>query len=455
MDEKTLIREIEEHRDEYIEFLKRMIQVDTYNPPGNEKNLVPLIKEYLEEENIDCEVFPFQENRANLLATLNKNAKGSTLLLNGHMDVVPPGNKEEWKYEPLLAFQKRKKYIYGRGAADMKGGLAAMIITLKLLKKLQIETSGNLILNAVSDEETGGEYGTGWCMEHLLEERNIKTDFCIIGEPTGLSPLPKAVILGEKGHLQVKIICNGISCHASMPEMGKNAIYMMNEIIQNLPKLEEYIPKVEPPLTVEELQDLVAVSFPSKDIFLKIYNEQELLQNVVASLTKFTYAFTVVHAGIKENVVPDNCEGIIDFRLIPGQSTEMILDGLKKIIQDDLGYEIRENCKGKPEDIFVCLEIFHQSDPSIWEEWKDSEELKEFYSVVEEVYKKKPFYFLFPACADAHYLRNGGYCPQTILFGPGSASTAHSVDEFIEIEDFINCIKAYALFAYKFLTQAE
>jgi acetylornithine deacetylase len=77
--------------------------------------------------------------------------------------------------------------------------------------------------------------------------------------------------------------------------------------------------------------------------------------------------------------------------------------------------------------------------------------LKDFRNIVEKIYGKKPFFLLYPACADAHFLRNNGYCPQTILFGPGSANTAHSIDEYVEIQDFINAIKVYAIFAYNFL----
>ncbi|MHA1150177.1 MAG: M20 family metallopeptidase [Promethearchaeota archaeon] len=450
MNEEQIIHEIEQNKQEYVRLLQEFIRIDTYNPPGNEKNLAIVIEKYLKSADIDCEVFPIQENRANLIAYLNNNFEEKNLLFNGHLDVVPPGMEGEWKNPPLSGYIKRNKFIFGRGATDMKGGLAAMVISMLILKKLRFEAKGNLILNAVADEETGGHLGTEWSLKKILEDRKIRCDFIVIGEPSGLNPLPKAIIIGEKGHLQVKIVTNGVSCHASMP-FGVNPVVMMAKIIQNLDCLEKYIPSVDPPMTIKELKNLVSDAFPNKEIFEKIYEEQEILQNVLKSLTKFTYAFTMINAGIKENVIPDRCEGIIDFRLIPGQNTEMILEGLKQLIIKDVGYEVRESSVGKPEDVFVYLDIYHQSDPSIWEKWKDSEDLKMFYKIAEKITKKKPFYFLFPACADAHYYRNNRYCPQTILYGPGSASTAHSVDEFITIQDFINAIKIYTLFAYNFL----
>jgi len=168
LSEELIINEIENNKDEYIEFLKILVQTESYNPPGNEKNVALKIENYLKKVGIQCEIFSFGENRANLVATLNDNFEGKNLLYNGHMDVVPPGSLQEWKYPPLSGTIKRKK-IFGRGTADMKGGTAAMVISLKILKKLGLKTSGNLIINAVADEETGGMLGTEWCNSHRRE----------------------------------------------------------------------------------------------------------------------------------------------------------------------------------------------------------------------------------------------------------------------------------------------
>ena len=97
MNEELILNEIENNSEEYIEFLKDLIQTESYNPPGNEKNVALVIKKYLEDANINCEIFPFGDNRANLYCTLNDNFNGKNLLYNGHMDVVPPGNEEDRK----------------------------------------------------------------------------------------------------------------------------------------------------------------------------------------------------------------------------------------------------------------------------------------------------------------------------------------------------------------------
>jgi len=448
LDEELIIQEIEDNTEEYLEFLRDLIQTESYNPPGNEKNVALKIQQYLKDANIESEIFPFGDNRANLIATLNDDFEVKNLLYNGHMDVVPPGSEEEWKVPPLSATIKRKK-IFGRGATDMKGGLAGMVIALKILKKLGIKLSGNLILNAVGDEETDGELGTKWCLDNKLKD--ISVDFTVIGEPTSLSPLPKAIILGERGRVLVKVVTNGISAHAALSSLGKNAIYMMSKIIENLDKLDKYIPEVRPPIKMDRLKELISAAFVSEDIFNKILDEQPLLKTILDSLIKSTNVLTMINGGIKDNVVPDMCDATIDFRLLPGQKVEDIVNGLSQLIRDEVGFDVRDEPTGNPEDVFVYLEIISASEGSYWKDWENSKELRLFYDLTSEIYKKKPFYFLYPPSADAHYLRNSGFCPQTINFGPGRAGTAHTTNEYIEIQDYINAIKVYALFAYKFL----
>ena len=214
MTEELIIRKIDKEKEKYIEFFRKLVQCDLINPPGNEMNVALVVEAFLKEVGIKTELFPFGNNRANLVAYLTNTFNGKNLLFNGHMDTVPPGTENDWKYPPLSATIKRNKLIFGRGTTDMKGGLAAMVITLKILKELDVHIDGNLILNAVADEEIGGELGTGWSVENPLKD--IKCNFAIIGEASALSPLPKAILVGEKGHLQIKITTNGISGHSGM-----------------------------------------------------------------------------------------------------------------------------------------------------------------------------------------------------------------------------------------------
>ena len=97
MIEDLILKTIDEKKQDFIQFLKDLIQIDSFNPPGNEKNVAVKIKSFLEELNIKCEIYPFENNRANLVAYLNDNFESKNLLYNAHMDVVPPGTESEWK----------------------------------------------------------------------------------------------------------------------------------------------------------------------------------------------------------------------------------------------------------------------------------------------------------------------------------------------------------------------
>ncbi len=448
MTEQSIIDYIDNNKKEFINFLTKLIQTDSYNPPGNELNLAIIIKKFLDDANVKNEIFKFGNNRANLIAYLNNNFNSKNIIYNGHMDVVPPGNIKEWKYDPLSGEIKRNKYIYGRGTSDMKSGLAAMIISLKILKVLDINLDGNLILHSVADEETTGDEGTKWLINTISS--NLNPHFTIIGEPTSFSLLPKSIILGERGHLQIRIIANGISSHSSFPDMGKNAIYMINEFINNLDKIDKYISKVNPPMTIEELKQLMIVAFPNKEGFTKFYNEQPLIQNFFKVFTELTKSVTIIKGGIKDNIIPDICEIIIDFRLLPLHNKEEIIAAIKRII-NECGYKLKDQLEDGKKDIYFEYDILLDKEASYWDNWKDSKELALFYKIVDNIYAKKPFYFLFPACSDAVYYRNSKYCTNTILFGPGNASLAHANNEIIEINDFINSIKVYTLFIYHLL----
>ncbi|MFX1355521.1 MAG: M20 family metallopeptidase [Promethearchaeota archaeon] len=447
---ELILNEIEKNKVEYINFLRELVQTESYNPPGNEKNVALKIENFLTDSGIKTEIFPFSNNRANLIAYLNDNFKGRNLLYNGHMDVVPPGNEEEWKNPPLSAYIKRNKYMYGRGTSDMKGGLAAMTVALKILKKISSDYTGNLILNAVADEETGGKLGTKWCLNNKL--KNINIDFAIISEPSGLDPLPKAIILGEKGRFLVKIITYGVATHSGWPFMGKNAILMMNKIISGLDRIDEYVTHVDPPMPLTKIKILLSRAFPNEEIFEKVFAEQPLLNNVLTSLTQFTKSVNIINGGIKDNVVPDRCEVVIDFRLLPNQDPNDILKALKKLIEEDIGYPLKDPLVKSVDDIYVDLKILQQSEGSYWKTWEESSTLKELQKTIDDVYEKNSFFTLMPQSADSNYLRNDGFCPQTVIFGPGKGSSVHAANEFIEIEDYLKAIKVFTLFAYHFLT---
>lgn len=445
--ESVLLNEIDKNKEEYLRFFRELITSNSCNPPGNEKDVAVKIQRYLKQVNIEGRIFSFNQNRANLIASLNDNFDVKNLLYNGHMDTVPVGSESEWEFSPFSG-KRIDTRMLGRGTTDMKGGLAAMIIALKILKQLNVKLSGNLILNAVGDEETGGFLGTKWCIENKLKDN--KCDFAVVGEYTGFNPLPKAIMVGEKGHLQIKVIVHGISSHASLPFLGKNPIDVMGEIIHNLDRIDDYIGKYDPPIPLKKLESILSSNFSNKKEYEEFIKSNPKVKDLIHSVTHVTKTFTMLQSGIKENVIPDICEAIINFRIFPSQTPNMVLKALQKLI-GDLGYHVKNKLNARSDEIYISLHTHHYTKASYFNNWEESGTLKEFYNVVKECYNQNPIYFLFPASADAEYLRDDGYCEETILFGPGNYEQAHTNNESVEIQDFINAIQVYTLFAYRFL----
>jgi acetylornithine deacetylase/succinyl-diaminopimelate desuccinylase-like protein len=140
----------------------------------------------------------------------------------------------------------------------------------------------------------------------------------------------------------------------------------------------------------------------------------------------------------------------MDIRTLPGQKTEMLVEALKKLIEK-IGYEVRNTPRGNPEDIFVYFEVIRDAEASYWKNWENSKKLKYLYSLIEKIYDKRPFYSQLPAGSDAHYYRESDYCTKTLLFGAGNSSKSHTIDESIELDDFIKVIKVYTLFSFDYL----
>ncbi|TXT61199.1 MAG: N-formyl-4-amino-5-aminomethyl-2-methylpyrimidine deformylase [Promethearchaeota archaeon] len=446
---RSIYEDIENNKKFYIEFLQKLIQINTSKPAGNINQIVFEITDFLEEERVICEKIPVQvgKEQYTLFAFLNDSFEKKNLLFNGNMDAVPADQQDDWRFPPFSATIKRKQ-IYGRGAKDIKGGLPAMVITLRILKKICPNLKGNLIFNTVIDEEIDDKWGTKFCIEIRLNSINM--DFAIVGEPTGLYPLPKSIVMGEKGVIQVKVHTKGKSCHFSMPFIGQNTIDMIWEINHHLEELETYLTEIPPPMTYDEIEQLLASSFPNQEIFQTLLTQQSIIKHLLLALTTSTYSFNIIKGGDADNIVPGECEGLIDFRLLAGQNPVNIMHALEKMISN-LGFRHLDQTQLQSEAIGVYLEQQFSAEASYWNEWRNSTHLRYFYNLVEQTFGRKPFYFLYPACSDARFIRNTGCCRNTIVFGPGNAGSVHSVDESIEVEDFLNAIKIYALFAYKFL----
>ena len=293
-----------------IELTQELIKINSENPPGNEKEIAKYIKDFLEDLKIQAELIEFGKNRFNVVASIGS---GKGLMLNGHMDTVPAGDLNKWKFDPFEGKIVNGK-IYGRGASDMKGGLAAILTAVKNLAKEKFKKK--LLLVFVGDEEVslGGS-------KYLIKNRkDVFKDvkYGITAECNDLN-----LTVAQKGITSIKVKFKGKAAHGSRPELGDNAIYKAVEFIQELRKLIKKLKKNKNPL-----------------------------------LGSGTINVGVIKGGTKINIVPDFCEVEIDRRLIPGETPKIAINQIKEILKKlKLKAEIESGISRLPMEINKNFEL--------------------------------------------------------------------------------------------------
>ncbi len=347
---------LNEIREQITTLLSNLIQIDTTNPPGNETAAARYLAQYLEKDGFTSEIIESGPGRGSIITRLKGTGQKPSVLLLSHLDVVA-ANPAEWTIDPFAGTVK-DGYVYGRGAIDMKGMTAIEVMTLKLLKANNVPIKGDVVLAATADEERGGEEGAGYLL------RNHKEKFwCpyVLNEGGGTA-FPQngrnvyPIQTAEKGILWFKIKAKGTPGHGSTPNMADNAIVRMNKVIAKLgsyqpptlyvPTLKEFISEVAKsnPEHQEILTRLLANPEQSDHILKELAKKDKALAEEIWPRTKTTISPTIIKGGVKENIIPSECEATFDCRVLPGQSVTETLDLIKSMLkdvgEDKLSYEI-------------------------------------------------------------------------------------------------------------------
>ncbi len=340
------IQMLDEVEKEITHFLSDLIRINTTNPPGNETAAAEFIAQYLAQEGFKTEIIESAPGRGSVVTRLNGSGEKPNLLLLSHIDVVA-ANPAEWTVDPFAGIVK-DGYVYGRGAYDMKGMTAIEVLTLLLLKRNKVPLKGDVVLAATADEEKGGEEGAGYLLRNHREK--VWCPF-ILNEGGGLAIPQKngnvyPVQTAEKGILWFKIKAKGTPGHGSTPNMADNAILRMNKVITKLgeyqpetlyvPTLKRYleeIAKINPELE-PSFSRLLGNPKQSEQILDELAKTDKALAEEIRPRTKTTLTPTIIHGGIKENIIPSECEAVFDCRVLPGQSVDETLNQIKGLLKD-------------------------------------------------------------------------------------------------------------------------
>jgi acetylornithine deacetylase/succinyl-diaminopimelate desuccinylase-like protein len=356
---------------EVTDFLCNIIRYNTTNPPGNETTVATFIAEYLSKEGLKSEIIESSPTRGSLIARLKGSGEKPSLLLLSHLDVVA-ANPNEWTVNPFSGIVK-DGFVWGRGAIDMKGMTAIEVLTLKLLKQNNLPLKGDVILAATADEEKGGLAGAGYLLEHHREK--VWAPY-VLNEGGGLAITTEkgnvfTVQTAEKGILWFKIKAKGTPGHGSMPNMADNAVMRINKVIEKLgnykaqielvPTLKQFlseIAKFKPELS-EPFERLLANPNQGDQILDELAKKDKPLAEEIRPRIKMTIAPTMVQGGVKENIIPSDCEVVFDCRLLPEQNVPQTLDLIKALLKDvgleKLTFEIIQAHEGSESPIQTPL----------------------------------------------------------------------------------------------------
>jgi succinyl-diaminopimelate desuccinylase len=362
------------------DLLQGLIQINSVNPPGNENQIANFIKKFLLKNNINSELVPLEEGRSSVIAKI-EGEEERNITLCGHIDTVKL-KEEDWA-KPAFQGLIENGRMYGIGASDMKGGVAAILYAAALLKRRGIVPKKTVQLAFTVDEEWGYRGA-----KNLVEGGYFDhTDFLIIAEPSNLQ-----VSTGEKGELWIKAKFYGKPAHGSTPEAGVNTI------------------------------------IPGSEFVMKVTERCEKIFEANPFWGKSSINIGQFHGGVQVNIVPDYSEIQLDFRVISEEDKEKAVELVRKA-----GKEITEKYKVRfTEEIFnYHPPIFTSSDNSYVEKFLQAAGVR---GVLITNY-----------CTDGATIIPIKIMP-FIIFGPGNIAQAHQNDEYIELESLYQSVDTFVKF---------
>jgi putative selenium metabolism hydrolase len=328
---------------------------------------------------------------------------GPVLLYNGHMDTVQVGDARTWKRDPFEGVIE-KGVLYGLGASDMKGGLAAMVYGVQALKDAGVSLAGDLYVVGVVQEEPC----EGVAMRVLVEEEGLRPDFVVLGEPTGMQ-----IRRGHRGRIGLRVTARGRSCHAATPEQGENAIYTAARIIFGL--------------------ELLSTQLANDPVLGRGTLAVTNIENTAGSL----------------NAIPDSCTFFIDRRLTLGETEAIALAEVRNVILRE-GVEASVEVSTYTATSYTGYPCHCREYYPAWVIDEDHPLLVATSRAVRETLGYRPRVGQWAFSTDGTYTMGVAGIP-TIGFGPGQERHAHTVEDQVRLADVCDAARVYARLAVEML----
>ena len=376
---------------ETICLLRRLLRINTENPPGNEAPAARFLAEYLRPLGFETECHEPAPERGSLVARLRGAGGGRTLVMSGHLDIGPIGTG--WTRDPLGG-EIEDGRIYARGVSDMKSGLAAMVSAARAVVLSRMRRRGDLILMPTADESSGGRLGMGHLVNRL---RDLRADMAVVGEPT-----VGDVCVAHRGAVWAEIVVLGKSGQASRPGSGINAIAAMGRVLRALET------DLAPGLGRKTHPLLPAPSLNAG----------------------------LVEGGLKPNVIAERCRLVVDRRSLPGERA------------DDIVAEIRACAARAVDGTGARVEVNVVMAKPASEIPADAPVVAECIRAFEAVVGRRPAVRGSPGYTDAHWFTLDLGIPAAV-FGPWylhppAGSISDIPDEHNYVQDVLTGTRVYA-----------
>jgi acetylornithine deacetylase/succinyl-diaminopimelate desuccinylase family protein len=391
--EQALVAWIEQQREEILRLAINLIRFRTVSSRPDARERYDELNEYLAKEMgaVGLKVQTFRKDAtagANLVGLHAGTGGGKTLLMGGHTDVVP-ADEPDWisgnGYEAKVIDGK----LYGRGSADMKGGLAACLVAIRALKEKGVKLRGDILLVGSVDEEIGGVNGMGY----LVESGSVKVDYAINAEQTDL-----AIMTAYKGNCWIEVKVTGATAHGSTPHLGVNAIEKAAKVIQTIASL--------------------GLTYETDPV-----------------LGSSTVNIGLIKGGTAKNVVANECTFTLDVRMVPGQTAENVLAEVQALLAKMMKRDPQLKASADFNARNTKPVVIPETEPLV----------QALLRRGEQVTGKRPEMRGFISAGDMWHFQKVGV--PGLMFGPGSLPNIHKSNEFALVEELVNAAKIYALTA--------
>lgn len=414
---ERLAEEIEARRDDLVALTQELIRIPTLNPPGaNYREICDyldkrLLREGFHTELIRAEGAPGDSDRHprwNIVARREGARPGQCVHFNSHIDVVETGHG--WTVDPFGGEVKDGR-IYGRGACDMKGGLAASIVAAEAFIAQCPDYAGAIEISGTADEESGGFGGVAYLAEkgYFSPER---VQHVIIPEPLNKD----RICLGHRGVWWAEVETKGEIAHGSMPFLGDCAVRHMGAVLR---EMEESLF----PLLSEKRTEMPVVPEGARQSTLNINaihgGEREQEEG---------------YSGMPSPCVPDRCRMVIDRRFLIEEDIEEVQAEIRAVLE-----RVRD---GRPGFDYEIRELFRVL-PTMTE--RDAPVVASVAAAVREVFGREADYVVSPGTYDQKHIDRIGRLKNCIAYGPGILDLAHKPDEYVGIEDMVQSARVMAL----------